>query len=464
MTHVHVIPDTNVLLDSEMPDAMSWKQVTDGEGFSIVLVITVIDELDHLKNDVRRPERQAKARDLLTKLGTLLAKVNADSQVILPSGVALQLGVVSLRHDWVALGLDPTQMDDRILADAIALASRADAATRVIVLTNDVGLALRCRARQIEVMAPPDAIRSALAETEQARLQRELNRLKNRQPRLILGVGTGPSVLSRDDDAKAYWTDIDADTQRLLQEERQRVEACLRERTGGDRAIIMHDNLVLAARYHMEDFSDAVYFQALRQRGVVIQLDLLLRNPGSMPATNVELYLNFPEHSLVIGEDDIEKYYAFPKTDGVPWAQVERPRSSSPFDRLGSMAALTVMPSRDSWALADIRREIQLLRQEPPQGPFYDETYRETMPDFPIGGLRYSRRENPTRVSFEARRLSHHKPWQLPRLLVLLPPERRSGFEIAYSMYCDELLEPTEGKLGVPLLSGEAIEGADESN
>lgn len=45
---------------------------------------------------------------------------------------------------------------------------------------------------------------------------------------------------------------------------------------------------------------------------------------------------------------------------------------------------------------------------------------------------------------FEVRRLSHHTPWSLPVIRVLLPIAAPPAFQIQYSVHCDELLDPTD--------------------
>lgn len=461
MTAKMLVPDTNVLLNSIMFDAIPWKSIVEGHDVDVVITITVIDELDRLKTDTRQPKRQSKARELLSKLGSLLADSDAGSRASLASGVNLLIGSLNPHHDWNALGLDPRQMDDRILADVLALrAANPDAG--VTLMTSDLGMMLRAKGRELSVIAPPQSIDSSQGESEEERLQRELNRLKNRQPRLVIDLVKTPTIRSgaTSDARSATWQDIVANLERLTLGERERVEHFLPYESEPRRRLVGHDDLRTAARYHLEDFSDAVLVQQLSELGVVLHLDIVLRNAGSMPATHVELYLTFPDGSVAIGPDDLNEYYGIPTTEGVPWSQDLRPRSYSGFD---SMAHLSVMPSRESLELADISHQLQLLRREPPQGPFYEEQFRDDMPDFPIRGLRYNRRERHEGVSFESRRLSHHKPWVLPTLLVFLPPAMCNGFQIAYSMYCDELLEPIEGRLGVSLVSSPDV-GAVDAN
>jgi len=123
--------DTNVLLH----DPNCLEVFTDNE---VIIPISVLDELDHLK--MLPDDNGRSARAVIRKLDGLRAAGSLNKGVSLPSGGSIR---VELNHQDVPPNL-LNSVDNRILRTAIGL--RADSEIPLILVTKDINLRVKCDA------------------------------------------------------------------------------------------------------------------------------------------------------------------------------------------------------------------------------------------------------------------------------------------------------------------------------
>jgi rRNA-processing protein FCF1 len=132
-----VVPDTNALI--RQPDVALHARSVGSPRCTIVMLTTVVAELDDLKDRGRTEDVRAKATAALRRLkgfrdrGDLRRGVTVEGQVQL----RVEHREVQVREvlDW----LDPTVPDDRILGGSLDLQARNPSAT-VVLVTSDMNL------------------------------------------------------------------------------------------------------------------------------------------------------------------------------------------------------------------------------------------------------------------------------------------------------------------------------------
>jgi PIN domain len=148
-----VVPDTNVLIRS--PDVAHYDRVLGVSAYTVVLVPPVLAELDALKLGRISPEVREKARKFSERIkewrrrGELHRGVKAEGQVVVRAEGREPNFDASLT--W----LDPTVVDDRIIACVLELQRRYPT-DRVVLLTGDVNLLAKADMAGIPTGDTPD--------------------------------------------------------------------------------------------------------------------------------------------------------------------------------------------------------------------------------------------------------------------------------------------------------------------
>jgi PIN domain len=148
-----VVPDTNVLVRS--PDPRRYDRVLDTDDYTVVLVPPVLAELDALKTGRASPSVRDKARGVSNRIkewrrrGSLHVGVKVEDKVSVRAEGREPKMQASL--SW----LDPTVVDDRIIACTLELQRRYPT-DRVILLTGDVNLLAKADMAGIPTADTPD--------------------------------------------------------------------------------------------------------------------------------------------------------------------------------------------------------------------------------------------------------------------------------------------------------------------
>lgn len=133
-----IVPDTNVFIHHLTKNSIvgtDWRALAGanaGAPVTVVLAVTVLDELDNLKRQVERSQ----ARQTVKEIGQLTGDgVRAD----LGHDTALEILVPEPDHVPLPIA------DNEIIDQAMQLATRAPLGSRVTIVTGDGGMAMRSR-------------------------------------------------------------------------------------------------------------------------------------------------------------------------------------------------------------------------------------------------------------------------------------------------------------------------------
>jgi len=142
-----LIPDTNALLASADPAA--YRGIAAADAFQLLLLPTVLSELDELKVLHRNPEVRDKAKRVVTRIkgwraqGPLLEGVRVDRTITVRAVHNEPRVADSL--SW----LDADNADDRIIASVLDIQATSPSA-HVVLVTGDINLQNKADAAMIE--------------------------------------------------------------------------------------------------------------------------------------------------------------------------------------------------------------------------------------------------------------------------------------------------------------------------
>lgn len=428
--------DTNILIHKRTFDEVDWPAVVGAQDVCLVLAPIVVKELDKHKNEGKNEWVQGRARALLSKLSPYLLNPQAlsDAGVALHSHVALRYLAKEPIVDWAALGLDPGWNDDRLIATMVEFMAQHPG-VEVAFAAQDTSCLAKALARGIQLVdaSPiPDQSRTSPDAVETERLRRQVRELTNRLPRLQLNFLEGgqrtalatrvrpvssspPSVSTLDE----HITDIEAS-------ERQQFEAAVsRGRELVASARLEPKELATYVRdyeQYLQDLPQSLAMEWSRQYGPTVDLDLMLDNEGTTPATDVRLSLTFPDGAFVIPRNGDTMMWDTVIRPKKPEAEWMKPPPTNPFEILANYSSLNVLP---------------FVTHARPAGP-----------PMPVGPLLDLIRDRHV-ADYRHPKLIQGGHWAMDPIRVYLLPTTGQGFEIAYTLRADEVPHIITGTLCV---------------
>lgn len=152
-----VIPDTNALLFN--PDLQNWR-FDSVEQFTIVLMPTVLSELDKLKVDSRSDSVREKAEKLIRQIKEYRRRGRlTDGVPLLKDKSQIVAIAVEPMFSESLSWLDANNNDDRLLASCLEI-MRKMIESQVILLTRDINLQNKAEFARIPFLEPPQPLQS----------------------------------------------------------------------------------------------------------------------------------------------------------------------------------------------------------------------------------------------------------------------------------------------------------------
>jgi predicted ribonuclease YlaK len=310
----HCFLDTNTFLHFQRFDTVDWPKVLGAQQICLMLTPTVMEELDHHKDDPKNPGRQKRVKGILSKLDDILPTDTAGIRV--PVGqnpnVELQELLDEPNIDLKAFGLSSQKGDHCLLASILDFRDTHPGAT-ICLITRDFLLRRKALQLKIPVVNPEGKI-DLLADfsteaVERRRLERELQELKNRLPKLTFGFfeDTTRKIVSYTTAPRSRVQNIEVLTQAFdsqfvpvqVIERKQRLDRILKDAIHQTSEETIREFREKYERY-LKLFEAACRRDYLQKYGHRCRLDLTLHNEGNAAATSVEIVLQFPAGSVVI--------------------------------------------------------------------------------------------------------------------------------------------------------------------
>lgn len=147
-----VVPDTNALVSC--PDLADYQSVTGQLDFILVIMPTVLSELDKLKVTARDNGFRGKVKSVITRIKGLRAQGSLIDGVIINKTVTVRMEAREPDFGHTLSWLDSGNNDDRIIASILELQRREPSAV-VILSTGDINLQNKAEMAQIAFVEPP---------------------------------------------------------------------------------------------------------------------------------------------------------------------------------------------------------------------------------------------------------------------------------------------------------------------
>lgn len=132
-----VVPDTNALLNE--PDVTAFQTAVGSSAYTVVMLTTVLSELDELKDRGRTEDVRARATAAIRRLKGLRDRGDLRVGVPVQGKIRLRMEHREVEPRSILNWLDPATPDDRILAGTLDLQARSPIA-HVVLVTGDINL------------------------------------------------------------------------------------------------------------------------------------------------------------------------------------------------------------------------------------------------------------------------------------------------------------------------------------
>ena len=321
MTRVAIMPDTNVFLHYQTIDQIDWRGLLTAESVSIIVPQVIIRELNAAKDGHPSPKIRKRAAASLRRLDELAEK---GFEVELRANVNLCFETSEPALDFAVNQLNPQSQDDVLLASFIALRG-AHLDERVVLATADLGLKLKARYRNIEILSLPETLKlpddpdpneqrvreletqlrelsvtlpslvvsfadhedyrrfsvARLEELTSDEMDFEMAQVMAISPKLSVSTGEPSDQRPNEDDTYA----------RISREIRS--VAHVFDQPSPDEIVAYNQRLDEFYKEYRQYVASRWEYQNTAARTIL--LELLLRNDGNWPAEDVDVMLHFPD-------------------------------------------------------------------------------------------------------------------------------------------------------------------------
>ena len=315
MKVVHVFIDTNIFLHYRPIGDIPWNEIVGADSVVLCIAPIVVEELD----DQKDRHRLSKIRDRARKALQLIERSDEDDDFEIRKGVSRQY-MSETDISFSDHGLRREKNDDNLVASVLSLGPEAQ--NTAVLVTGDTGPRLKAAHLGLSSMGLPHEYKreSALSEIEKEKrqLQQELSLLKNRLPELDLVFDTGEKhcVCQMSEYRPLTEEEIGVGAEDIMEQypkkdfetigkTRKSLKGSLAGLTGPSQQDIDRYNNRLDDFYHEYE----KYLEARENiRGVksrMITLNIAIRNIGSAPAADVDVFMHFPNGFMLFSDEDL---------------------------------------------------------------------------------------------------------------------------------------------------------------
>jgi rRNA-processing protein FCF1 len=417
--------DTMILLHFKRPNQIDWLAMTTASKINIVVAPVVTRELEKHKIFHQHKRIRARANEIIAWFNEIY---NESSEIEIRRGVTLIFEDHEPAIDFNAFSLSKEISDDHLIASIISRSQKSQA--NVFLATNDFGLKVKCRARQIELL--PISERERLPEEpdddtqEIRRLKANLAKYENRLPKIQVGfegekskreflITLRPTLVGVQTvkEVKSFYSPLDVRPRRLSGAAMPVADAFPKNE------VISTYNREISEFYIAWD----EYLKKLQLWEIENQLSfesiLVVSNSGTAPASRIDVKITFPEFVKPFHKGQLPEKPIEPQPPSIP-------------GMLDVFSLGRMMQGKD-----DFRRYLAV------PAPLQSMDQR-VFPD---------KRE----ISCRINNLKHTRSWQLDPFFVRFEIESRvQAFQAEYVISTNELPEETSGKITFDVKTNQA--------
>ncbi len=322
-SNMKFVLDTNIYLHYKLFTERDWKTLLGSEYLTLVVLPTVIKELDEKKYNAPDRRLKRRAQEVLTKF----REINEGKPV--PCGIQIVFPDSSIEDvDWGTFGLNSSNSDDRIIAAAIALKEKS-AGDEVLIVTADFGLELKAKNHGIKCVSPPEDWKRETKDSrdkEIAELQAKLQKFQNAMPDVQLRLSAGDELVEiLEISSDGFLVDIlsDGDIDKELARESEelksiRAENLISNNQLGENALSASLSCIPQSEITRYDKEVSEYLDNYSKylndcklvhelRSLKVKIIPILTNNGSAPAEDIDILLKFPD-DIVLDEANLPDF------------------------------------------------------------------------------------------------------------------------------------------------------------
>lgn len=338
MTYVFV--DTNIFLHFKFFNDIPWGKLF-GDPFKIVLAPIVVDELDKHKRHPN-PKTSSRAKKVLSLF-----------EQIVQSPHIFPLQYLKKRPDletFQKFQLDRQEQDDSILATIIEFKEQHPK-DDIVFISHDTGPRFRASSLDIRAAQLPDDLQNPNEISEEqkqiVKLTQENNRLKNAIPKLALRFKDGSTIFNHKFDSfddrnkaiiEAEFETVNAKYPALTYDDPIKKKKTIEEKLEATTNIVEKFQLIsLQNTFGINDLSEdqvkdynklledflKKYKTYIEQKykfqkivALTLPIDIEMHNEGNAPATDIDIWLHFPDGFYLTDKDS---YPTKPKKPDPPY-------------------------------------------------------------------------------------------------------------------------------------------------
>lgn len=415
---MRVFIDTNILLHYAPLDQIDFEELTNDKYNTLVFAPVIIFELDKHKRSTGKKQAQ-RAKSVVKKIEEISShkKLTKNTEI----DIITSNPNATLFNEY---SLDREEQDDKLLASIIEYTLNNND-EKIALLTGDLGLKLKSKSLSIDTISIPEKYEIVEEEDSSAkeinRLKRQLEKYAHSIPKLSLTFKNSKEFITVnlkrfvfEEFKKEQMIELRSNNPYLpTLDNNDNIFAQLRRPIFQTEESIKKYNDELDSYYsEYENFLDdnKLYFI---QKHLSIILELKLHNEGTIPATDIDINMHFPDGFTICSVNNRPTRPDEPK---IP---------SKPGEFLTSTVAY-----------------------------FSTHQYSDGPTNFPFAGRGFSSIEktNSYNVNFDVSSLKHNMTFDLEHLLLSFDDfNLASGFKIEYEILAANVPEIITGQLNVKL-------------
>jgi hypothetical protein len=351
--------DTNVYLHYKLFDEVDWQKIAQGDEVNIVVPPITIRELNKNKETHSQTRVRKRAATVLQKLGALF---EVSSVASIGEKVLIGLEDRDPNIDFAQYQLNREVQDDNLIASILMYTQEATDAD-VLLVTADTGLSLLAKARRLGIK--PLKLPTSLKLPEELdpeqekikKLEATIRELRSKSPQLALVFEGGkqhtefalsePEPITQEEldrrieELKQRYPALDADKDKSPDPESPQARIA-RDFFAGLKPFDISSEDIADYNHGLDVFYEAyrTYLQKSsdyrKLRAIAVKLEIWVRNSGTAPADDVDIFMHFPDGFNVMDEEN----YPTP-----PNAPKPPPKPKNQFQKIANSPIYSIPPS-----------------------------------------------------------------------------------------------------------------------
>lgn len=295
--------DTNVLLHFQRFNTLDWHSILEtSEEVTLVVAPIVLRELNKKKDSDQNKGIRERAGNILKEFEKYQENGN------IREGVFLNFVCIEPKIDWDQKGLDSDVSDDRLIASMIL----EEDISKLVLVTSDFGLRQKARNKNIRIVKLDDSLKEDVRIDADAKkikeLEAKLARFENASPKLELYIKGSPNCQFHEFKYKKV-QDIDPIA---IEAEIEKLKSQLEYKPSKinelTRGMVLLGSFNTCSESEIDRYKNEVneYLESTRKyhenknqyehyQSRLFTLDLILSNTGGKAASDIDIFLHFPD-------------------------------------------------------------------------------------------------------------------------------------------------------------------------